>query len=150
MKVFDLYREIPVLHCKGLCEQSCGVILLQTSERLAIEASGPIPEKRLDQGFACPLLVNGRCSRYAARPLICRLWGAVKSRRMRCPHGCRPKRWLSDAEGQALIDRALEMEPEMRGLHADVDEIVRRDGPRFDADSELRQRIIDLSQRGVR
>jgi Fe-S-cluster containining protein len=52
--------------------------------------------------LACPVLNDaGRCSAYAVRPLICRLWGMVKM--MRCPHGCEPSRWLTDDEAKSLL-----------------------------------------------
>lgn len=36
----------------------------------------------------CHLLKDGRCSIYADRPLLCRLFGAVP--KMACPFGCKP------------------------------------------------------------
>lgn len=132
----DLYRQIPPITCKGLCHRSCGIILLQQAELdRIVDAAGPVPVKRTPPGgleghqhddtLTCPLLVRRRCSVYALRPLICRLWGVVKGvHGMRCPHGCRPKRWLSDAEARALIDQARALSP-TRSLFADMDQIVR-------------------------
>ena len=49
------------------------------------------------------------CEIHEARPLICRLFGIVDIDLMRCPWGCVPERWLSDAESRALLEevRAL-------------------------------------------
>lgn len=52
--------------------------------------------------LTCPLLTpQRRCAAYESRPMICRLWGMVK--KMRCPFGCRPSRWLSDCEADELL-----------------------------------------------
>jgi Fe-S-cluster containining protein len=56
----------------------------------------------------CPALVDGRCSVYEDRPLICRLWGAVES--MPCVHGCEATPGLlMDAGAQALIMRSMKV-----------------------------------------
>lgn len=135
--VDDLYRKVPALHCKGLCEASCGIILLQESEYQAIVNRRPdFPTVTVAETLTCPLLENGRCSVHDVRPLICRLWGAVKMRSFRCPHGCRPKRWLSDAEGHALINEAIRREP-LRSLHADVDDHLRKGLPHNDIREQI-------------
>jgi Fe-S-cluster containining protein len=51
--------------------------------------------------YYCPALRDGRCSVYADRPTICRLWGATKS--MPCPHGCTPQNALSQQESFELL-----------------------------------------------
>ena len=68
----------------------------------------------MGQNNFCTLLdVHGACSVYAYRPLICRLWGTVK--RMQCPHGCEPERWLSDEEAHEMIQEVERIEnPAMR------------------------------------
>lgn len=58
-----------------------------------------------DEGRCPYLTADGQCSGYRARPLVCRLWGAIDHPQMRCPHGCRPPQLLSDREGLALIAR---------------------------------------------
>ena len=61
----------------------------------------PSPDPELTGVLACPLLRHGRCTVYAQRPLVCRLWGVTES--MECPHGCRPVRYLKYAQGQLLL-----------------------------------------------
>lgn len=52
--------------------------------------------------LTCPLLnPDGKCSVYADRPAICRIWGVVKE--MRCPFGCKPKRWMTKAESFEIL-----------------------------------------------
>lgn len=100
-----LYRRIPAVDCRRKCQECCGPILCSSEEWRRIRESGRLI--RIGDSLNCPLLVDGACSVYAIRPLICRLWGAVKA--MRCPFGCRPKRWLSDLEAGKLMERALEL-----------------------------------------
>ena len=97
-----VYRKVPALECKGLCHETCGPIPLTAMERERIEESIGHPIGAVGDDMTCPLLDdNNRCSVYALRPLICRMWGAEET--MRCPHGCIPKRYLTMDEGGALI-----------------------------------------------
>jgi Fe-S-cluster containining protein len=65
-----------------------------------------IPQTGTDM---CPALtVLGRCSVYADRPLLCRIWGVVES--LPCQWGCRPARVLTDAEGYGLLARAADVD----------------------------------------
>lgn len=61
----------------------------------------PGPVKNL----TCPMLKNKQCSVYPVRPMICRIWGLV--RKLRCPHGCEPDRWLTDEEARQFINQSL-------------------------------------------
>lgn len=112
-----IYRAVPTIQCKGLCQQSCGPINMSAEERRRIDARGVhIPTMRelndsiIDRGTVdCPALRDGKCSVYEDRPLICRLWGAVES--MPCPHGCEASPGLLVDEGaQALIGRSLRLD----------------------------------------
>lgn len=59
----------------------------------------------------CPNLNphNGECMAYAVRPLICRMWGLTK--RMKCPYGCVPERWVDDAEFAHILIEVLTVAP---------------------------------------
>ena len=50
-----------------------------------------------------------RCAVYALRPLICRLWGVMRS--LPCMYGCYPEggRFLSDEEAFRLLFKAAEV-----------------------------------------
>ena len=116
-----IYSQLPRLWCKGKCQESCGPVAMSDAERKRIAALRPdvewhhygaeLPNVPVssDAELTCPLLCEGRCSVYEARPVTCRLWGSV--RRMRCPHGCVPAFWLSDAKAYSLLDRARLVEP---------------------------------------
>lgn len=57
--------------------------------------------------LTCGYLKDGRCIVYAARPLVCRLWGVVPE--MPCQWGCTPARMLTSAEGRVLMQKALQL-----------------------------------------
>lgn len=111
-----VYARLPKLNCQGKCQACCGPIGLTKVEhdRMA-ERGRPMP-RLLDmhdgtlfsQSMQCPQLAgNGRCTVYAIRPMVCRLWGLVES--MKCPHGCVPEGgFLSEREGHLLFRDALE------------------------------------------
>ena len=117
-----VYAAMPRLDCKGLCVACCTTFGMTPLEKKRIEArtgtrlitkrlpcatedtaAGPgvlIGVHEIVEG-QCPLLKDGRCSIYAIRPTICRLWGMTH--RFQCPHGCEPERWLSDEEAGAIM-----------------------------------------------
>lgn len=109
-----LYAQIPAVHCKGECTASCSASVFVMRAMSTFEFSRAtfggtkfIPIVDLDE--PCVFLQRGRCQVYNARPMICRLWGAVDHPQMRCPFGCEPDRWLTDDEGRALLDAAAEV-----------------------------------------
>lgn len=102
-----LYAELPTVACRGLCAIACGAIPLTDAEarRLRLVSHvkprtvpGTVTESgRTRAAERCIYLrADERCGVYAARPLICRVWGAVKM--LSCMHGCVPDRWLSDLD----------------------------------------------------
>lgn len=115
-KLDKVYKKLPKLNCKGKCVQSCSVIKVSDYERERISkfiGHDPFIEdtKLVDHlknnppdKWSCELLKDGRCSVYNKRPLICRLFGLVK--KMACPFGCVPDRWLSDSEAKIMMKKA--------------------------------------------
>lgn len=83
----EIYADIPDVGCKGLCVEACGPIACtrQEADRM-IAASGF--KLKIDKTLTCGYLSNGRCTVYAVRPLVCRLYGAAES--LPCDFGCRP------------------------------------------------------------
>ena len=100
-----LYARLPEIKCQGYCHDSCGPIDMSIRERARIVERA---RKSITCGAyaSCSMLTEDRrCSVYDIRPLICRLWGVVKS--MRCPYGCVPEGgWLSDEDGVRMIVEA--------------------------------------------
>lgn len=106
-----IYASVPSAECKGLCQDSCGPLPMTVHEARRLRRSGkPIPHEdeavvtlAATGSYVCPALVDGRCSIYEMRPLICRLYGAVDHPALRCPHGCAP------ADGFLSAERAAEL-----------------------------------------
>lgn len=104
-----IYAAVPDVGCKGLCTECCGPLSMSAHEALRIavkHGSMPMPDKTL----TCDKLANGRCSIYADRPLVCRLFGAAEG--LECPWGCKPQAPLLTREqcGE-LIARAERLKP---------------------------------------
>lgn len=98
-----VYARVPRIACRRLCIAACGPINYSRLEAKRIEKrTHRLP--LADDSLTCNMLELGSCSVYDIRPLICRLFGVVDI--MRCPHGCRPDRLLSDAEAKALLREA--------------------------------------------
>jgi hypothetical protein len=103
-----IYAELPSVDCKRLCQACCTVTrataleesrmrLFARGRRVGFRPSELAALRRTGVMPPCPLLRKGGCSVYAARPLICRLFGVVES--MPCPHGCTvTPRMLNDEE----------------------------------------------------
>jgi Fe-S-cluster containining protein len=115
-KLDKIYRQLPTINCKGECAASCGIIpvgeleIKRISEWLGFNPF-PTPEKMLEDitsnnldNCKCSLLKEGKCTIYRLRPLICRLFGLTK--KMKCPFGCVPSKWLDDATAKRLLDKA--------------------------------------------
>lgn len=109
MSLALIYAKVPKLECRGLCQECCGPIdHLGPEKEIFEKATGrPFPDPFVvlqSTGLRCPeLSVAGQCNAYSVRPLICRLWGVVDVDGMRCPHVCRPTRYLTDDESRRLM-----------------------------------------------
>lgn len=114
-KLAAIYAQIPDVKCKGKCQQCCGPIGMshaeferireRVGERLRAFGFGSLGVGVCSKSLTCEFLTEkGRCGIYDLRPVICRIWGATKE--MRCPHGCRPKKWLTKPECHRLLSDA--------------------------------------------
>jgi hypothetical protein len=111
-----LYAQVPEVGCKGLCTDACGPIDGGPRELVRMARAGvKLPPREVairkmastPDNYECPSLVDGRCSTYAARPMVCHVWGASED--LPCPYGCRPaagERLLTSAETMHLLDAA--------------------------------------------
>lgn len=119
----DLYARIPKVACTGQCGRdrnntccgpiACTVIEAERLEQFDGQACGwtALTETEVamtlppERGLICPHLgLGGSCTAYEARPIICRVWGAVRA--MPCPWGCQPERWMTDREVAGLLAEA--------------------------------------------
>lgn len=113
-----LYDDLPDVHCKGLCADSCSVVMMSGLEEarlrergvdLSADAVYRLVLDLADGGHPrCPALSPlNTCTQYDVRPLICRLYGAAEG--LRCEHGCTSTGEVSRAAAGALIRRAQEL-----------------------------------------
>jgi Fe-S-cluster containining protein len=126
----ELYATLPTVDCKQKCQNYCGPIIVskleatrmqdkrgfvqiestfKAAKRLYLPAPpimeanfvGIVPPSKNEP--LCVFLSSfGRCSAYSIRPLVCRLWGMMDNEFMRCPHGCKPTRWVTGPEAREL------------------------------------------------
>jgi hypothetical protein len=104
------YSRIPKLNCQRKCQEACGPIGMTPLEWRRMGSPLPVIARDDSSVFilnpdtlSCPVLSQetGLCRSYEQRPVICRLWGVVRS--MACPFGCEPERWLTDEEASRLM-----------------------------------------------
>lgn len=101
----EAYALVPKIECKGLCWQQCTITAANADERTRMTAAGGEGRKSRRDPLRCRYLSrNNRCTVYAVRPLLCRLYGVSVG--LECPHGCKPERLLTREEASRLI-RAL-------------------------------------------
>jgi uncharacterized protein len=108
-----LYDQVPRVDCAGRCWDTCTRFQVpkQENRRLWRETGLQVEPPGTPPHPPCPLLVNGQCSAYAIRPLICRLWGS--SAIYPCNYGCRPDAGLlSVKDTYLLMARAYELSGE--------------------------------------
>ncbi len=128
-----VYSELPKIECRRKCIDSCGPLIVPRVEHDQVVKTGfhipvadiskvPLNETWARHGkenlvgwntqgnFICVNLYpfSGKCRVYAVRPLVCRVWGLMK--RMQCPFGCIPERWMSEEEVQGLFDRVMQIQ----------------------------------------
>jgi Fe-S-cluster containining protein len=96
-----LYDTLPTVECKGLCWEACGLIIataLEERKMLQMAGHGLSCSHELTCDYLTP---ERRCGVYAARPLICRLYGVSEG--LLCPHGCIPTAVVPKSEVNGMI-----------------------------------------------
>lgn len=100
-KLIRIYAEIPAFTCKPGCTDCCGLVPFSRDE------AARVPERE-QIGCHCVHADKdiGRCTIYADRPFMCRLFGSAPAEpRLKCPHGCGPDKPLSSAKAKELTRR---------------------------------------------
>lgn len=106
-EVDALYKKLPELDCKGLCQECCGPILMTRLEWWRIQQRTGMSLEKFQQetskDYVCAMLdkSKGACKVYDIRPMVCRIWGSTP--KVKCPFGCQPKRWVEDEEVAELL-----------------------------------------------
>lgn len=108
----QLYDKIPSFKCKPGCNDCCGPIPISFHEAAQIPDGGAKIEAHYEQilkakdlssaCMTCPHSTILGCAIYETRPLMCRLFGTVDDEKLHCPHGCRPEKMLTAAEGRII------------------------------------------------
>jgi Fe-S-cluster containining protein len=111
-KLHELYDRVPLVKCRGLCQEACGPIPATDGEIRIMERVSGKPHALDCDTFRCAYLQEGRCSIYKNRPLVCRIWGAAEN--LICPFGCKPDRYLTKFEALDLMSQAIELAGEVR------------------------------------
>ena len=105
----DVYSRVPLLRCKGLCQDACGPVPATRDEIKLMERSGARAYGwQLHTGH-CTFLDEhtGRCACYRDRPFVCRAWGTVET--SMCPFGCEPDHWLTAQQLEDLLARVSDV-----------------------------------------
>lgn len=124
----EFYDRLPEIDCKGHCHDQCTVAPLGAEEADYIadkygEENVPEPEDDL----VCSSLdrETKNCTVYDRRPLICRIFGLTK--KLRCPYGCVPDRWLAEHKARQLIDIIIRDRGEQRAGQSEFMKRIKSD-----------------------
>lgn len=98
-----IYAQIPKFQCKEGCTDCCGPVPFSLVEWSRVTT------KKKATCLDCPYSLNGSCDIYNERPLMCRIFGAVDTPMLECPHGCGPEKKLTKEQGDALIDAYIKL-----------------------------------------
>lgn len=80
-------EKLPKHNCKN-CGGCCGPVPINADEKKHIQMyvdSHNVKVNRLHDKLTCKFRVDGKCSIYPVRPMLCRLMGVVKG--MDCKYG---------------------------------------------------------------
>ncbi len=114
-RIDALLAELPTFQCKDGCADCCGPIemtrleyyrCIKESGRAQDDVKKQMQSNLKRQDYRCVLLdkKTNRCTVYAVRPVICRLFGVVNVDSLRCPHGYAP-----ELNAQLTDERAREI-----------------------------------------
>ena len=101
-EILKLYTQIPTSKCNGNCAKCC-TNMIQFAPSEGKKMGGYKWDGK------CSHLVDGKCSIYENRPLICRVYGV--SELFRCEE-CKPDNILSESETLELIHKYVEIRNE--------------------------------------
>jgi Fe-S-cluster containining protein len=111
-----LWRDVPHVQCKGLCQGACTNVPLMPVEAIYLiekHAANPLPAwhgfgykatmmPTLGINGPCEFLREGRCSIYDDRPAVCREYGH-KVLTLDCGHDCQPSRPFTNEAASAIM-----------------------------------------------
>lgn len=150
-----IWEKIPSVGCKGLCWRSCQNVPIWPAEayyliekRQAAMVFAPHGYPHPDPNHTLPTLGDGklcafltpekRCSIYADRPFICRIFGHPVNRFMVCSYGCRSKTPIGEREFLQLVKELCQVlnDPLEVNREDGIDDVVMRQARKMMADSQ--------------
>lgn len=121
-KLQAIYDQMPTVECTGACTDECTLIPMTPLEaeamkkvswrQIEFEEWGDaghvvlIPDA-LGNRLRCPMLVNGKCSVYQARPFICRAYGVAAG--LECREGCKVENPLTKEQAMKLLHQVSKL-----------------------------------------
>lgn len=104
----NFYSRLGSFKCKGLCQNYCGPVPLTSGEAERLGIKGAVMTPCKGETLSCDFLSSlGTCTEYENRPLVCRMFGAVDTPLLKCPHGCAPI--VGRKEGDLMRAKYAEM-----------------------------------------
>lgn len=104
IQIHQQYERIPAFSCIPGCTDCCGPVPFTEAEWNQLAEHPPLTT------HTCQFKGETGCTIYDRRPLLCRLFGAVDTTRLRCPHGKRPDTFLTDRQGGTIARRYFKHE----------------------------------------
>jgi hypothetical protein len=92
----EFYRQVPAFDCRPGCSDCCGPVFFSGLEWHLLK------DRRQGLGALCPYAHKGRCAIYCRRPMVCRLFGAVKGQLI-CPYGHGPALRIDNSHARWLL-----------------------------------------------
>lgn len=100
-KILNLRKRIPSFKCVPGCYACCGPTIWTRAEWKRVKV------KKKAISLTCPYASEKGCEVYKDRPIICRLFGVVKS--LPCIYGGIPERILTEEEEKKIMDEYWEI-----------------------------------------
>jgi len=88
-KIRFFREQIPSFACKEGCHDCCGPVTASSEEVSRLPMKSDTEHEQALNELNCPYLGQNGCEVYEERPLICRLFGTIKS--LPCPNDCAPE-----------------------------------------------------------
>jgi len=119
--------KLPKMQCDDGCGGCCGVVPVTEKEfEVVIKYILENEITPIDNGVNCPLYMNGKCSIYPVRPLLCKLFGHTDA--MKCPRGYNvnvpPRKLRKLIEKQGQCKKVLHQILIAEGIRNDINHII--------------------------
>jgi len=114
MSLEDIYQQIPSMTCKQGCADCCGPVPFTDEEWEKVKDR---PKRKQDENLKCQFLIDSKCSIYADRPFMCRLFGTTKDIKiLECPHDYKPFFPIPKKRANELTEKILQYKSTLRDI----------------------------------